>query len=147
MRQAGAWDPSLQCSNQDPQLLKQQIQRNSKGLKITACMNNSGQSINDQIQKAPKPKAICEMLSQSRVLCLIPAHSSAKGVDRPPEAPLQPHPPSPHLRDQPTSLGSKPGHLLLVLAPPAAAQAPSSLAGIPPLTSSISTDSREVTEK
>ena len=34
----GTWDPLLQCLHLDKRLFKQQIQRNHKGLKITACM-------------------------------------------------------------------------------------------------------------
>ena len=83
-----------------------------------------GQIMNNKIQKGQNPTAAFDWGwgGRSRVLRMIPAHSTTEGVGRPPKPPLRPDPPlpSPYLRNQLThapSLGSEQGHLFLVLTP------------------------------
>ena len=97
MRQAGTWDPLLQCLHLDNHLLQQQMQRNSKGLKITARMRSGGKLRRTRYKKAKTQLPLPRYGSKSRVLCMTPAHGTTKGVARPSKPPLRPDPPTyPH---------------------------------------------------
>ena len=131
------WDlgPLLQGLHLDTRLLQQQIQRNYKGLKITACMRSWGK-LWTRYKKTKNPNChVYRAQSKSRRsgaragYACAPCTQHHKGVGRPPKAPLRAPPdtplPSPHIRNQ--------------LAPPRGASKgtcywfslPASVAGIP----------------
>ena len=93
VRQAGTWDPLLHCCNactwkNVPQSNK--IQRNYKGLKITACMYSWGKFWTKDIKKPQLPLLKSReqkqgVRSKSRVLHMRPALNTTKGVGRPPK--------------------------------------------------------------
>ena len=92
-RQAGAWDPLLQCLHLDNVCSGNKMQRNCKGLKIIACAVGANYG-----QKGTKrPKLQVPLLksweqkqvvgSKSRVLRMPPALNTTRGVGRPPVPP------------------------------------------------------------
>ena len=94
-RQAGAWDPLLQCLHLDNVCLGNKMQRNCKGLKIIACAVGANYG-----QKGTKrPKLQVPLLksweqkqgvgSKSRVLRMPPAHVTATLGDTPTLIPLR----------------------------------------------------------
>ena len=93
LRQAGTWDPLLQCLHLDKCLLKKQ---NTKKLYETKnnCMHvQLGQILDNNIQRDQKPN--CDFWragSKSRVLSMPPAYSTAKGVGKPPKPLSSPSP-------------------------------------------------------
>ena len=133
MRQAGTWDPLLQCLRLDtPLLLSQKIKRNYKGLKITVHVCSWGKLwtiIYKRPTPTPRPLPLPNYHfwragSKSRVPRLSPAHTTTKGVGKP----VQPPSPAWFLDSAPTltsckapaspSQRAKLGNVLLVSAPP-----------------------------
>ena len=98
--------------------LRNRIQRNSKGLKITTCMRGWGK-LWQQDTKRPN----CHFWgarSESRVLHMIPAQGTTKAVGRPPEPPIQSNAPicpyaHPTEETSPRSLESEQGYLFLLV--------------------------------
>ena len=132
MRQAGTWDHLLQCLHLDKCFLQQQNTKKYKGL--NNCIHAQlGQLRNNKIQKDQKPNHhFWGVGSKSSVLHMILAHTTTKGVGRPPKPPsgltLDLPLPSSHLRDQlspPPAPGSKQGNLLLVFSPSCCSTSPS----------------------
>ena len=130
LRQAGTWDPlpSSACTWTNVSF-SNKVQRNYKGLKITAHMQ-LGQIRVTGCKKTKNPAATSEELgAKSRLLCIPPALST-KGVGKPPKPPLWPNSgthPYPHGRNQLVAplqeRVSKQTKLWLVLAPHSAAGA------------------------
>ena len=77
----GTWGPLLQCLHRGKRLLEQQ---NAKKLSITACMPCWGELWTTRDKKTRNLTAAFEVRSKSRVLRVIPAHSTTKRVGRPP---------------------------------------------------------------
>ena len=122
MRQSRAWDQGHCCSagTWTNVSLSNKIQRNYKGLKITACMHSWGKLWTTRYKTDQKAQLLLlksqeqkqGVGSKSRVLSMSPALSATKGVGKPPKPPLPPdswtrpypHPirgtRSPHLREQ-----------------------------------------------
>ena len=92
------WDlgpfAAVLAPGQTSPLLKQKIQRNYEGLKITACMRSWGKFGARRCKKIKKTQ-LSFLRSKSRVLSMIPAPSTTKGVGRSSKSPLQPDPPIP----------------------------------------------------
>ena len=151
MRQAGTWDPLLQCCSACTWTnvsSTYELQRNYKGLKIKLCAGAAGASYRQKDTKRPKKPQLPLLkswaqkqgvASKSRVLCVTPALNPTRGVGKTPKPPLWLDPwthPYPHpIKGTSSPLlevgGGKQGKLLLVFThplPPAAAGAPISLA-------------------
>ena len=127
---SGTWDPLLQCLYLDKFLLSRK-NTNCKRLKITVYMHSSGKLWKTRYKKARNPAATSEVSrAKSRVLCMVPAHSTTKGGEQTTQAtpltrPMNPPLPSPHLRNQLALLqGMSKGTCFLFLLPLAAAQVP-----------------------
>ena len=113
-----AWDLWLQRLHLDKHLSKQQNTKKFEGTKNKSTPVQLGQIINSKTQKITNPIATIEVSEQKQGPVHDPAHSTTKGVGRPPKPPLWPDP-SPHIRDQLSlpSSGSKQGNLFLVFTP------------------------------
>ena len=90
LRQAGAWDPWLQCLHLDTPLLHPKIQRSHQGLKITTCMGNRGKFWITGYKKTKNPNATCEDLGAKAGYA--PCTQNHHGVSRPSQPPLQSDP-------------------------------------------------------
>ena len=114
----GTWDLLLQRLHLDKHLSKQQNTKKFEGTKNKYTTVQLGQIINSKTQKITNPIATIEVSEQKQEPVHDPAHSTTKGVGRPPKPPLWPDP-SPHIRDQLSlpSSGSKQGNLFLVFTP------------------------------
>ena len=103
------------------------IQRNYKGLKVAACMHTQVGQIMDKIRKDQKPNCHFRRAgSKSRVLHMRPAHTTTKGVGRPPKPRLWTHP-YPHPIEgasSPPPRGASKGTCYLLSLPHTAAGAP-----------------------
>ena len=120
---AGTRDPLLQCLHLDKHLLQQQIQRNYKGLKITACTHSWGK-LWTRYKKTKNPPAASE--GPARDPCTQHDQGSGPPTQATPLArPTAPPLPSTHLRSSsPPTSGSEQGHRYLLSLLPAAARVP-----------------------
>ena len=111
MRQAGTWNPLLQCLHLDEPLLQQQNTRNYKRLKITTCMPaNSGR----KIQKDQK-NLKCHFRragSKRRGLCMPPAPRERWASHRSPTPGHTPTPPHTRNKLVPPQVGTRKGDSL-----------------------------------
>ena len=138
LRQAGTWDPWLQCCNACTRThlsSSNKIQRSYMGLKITVCMGSWGkfwtQKLTNPIATFEEQGAKVIVESKSRVLHMRPAFNITIGVGKTPESPfcsIPAHTPtlSPY-KEQAHFLTpgvSKQRSLLFVLAPSAATGTP-----------------------
>ena len=79
---SGTWDPLLQCLYLDKFLLNRK-NTNCKRLKITVYMHSWGKLWKTRHKKARNPAATSEVSrAKSRVLCMVPAHSTTKGGEQ-----------------------------------------------------------------
>ena len=96
VRQAGTWDPLLQCCNACTWTnvsLSNKIQRNHKGLKITACMCSWGKFWTARYKETKKPNChFWRARGKSRVLHTPPVHNTTDGVGKTPKPPSGPTP-------------------------------------------------------
>ena len=81
LRQAGTWDPLLQCLHLGKRLLEQQ----NKGLKITVCICSWGKFWTTRYKETKKPllknqEQKQHVGSKNRALSMPPAHSTTKGA-------------------------------------------------------------------
>lgn len=119
MREPGTWDPFPECWQRTNISSNNRIQKkNYKGLNDTWAV---GPIMNNKIQKGHQLAAISEMpRPKTRYLSTIPAHSSTKGVDRPPKLSLLPnaqtHPCCPLFKEGPKQLFSQSEKEQLLLA-------------------------------
>ena len=89
-RQAGTWDSLLQCLHLDKCLLLtffDKAQRNDKELKITAHMLSWGKLWTTRYKRSKLNLYFWGARNKSRVLHMVPAQSTTKGVGRPPKLP------------------------------------------------------------
>lgn len=105
--------------------LRNRMWRNSKGLKITACVGSWGKLWTVKYKKAKAQLLLLSFREQKQGTPRDPCTQHPEGVGRPLRPPLQPDPQihlppqsSSHLRNQlPVNSGSKQGHLLLLFTP------------------------------
>ena len=137
LRQAwnpGLFDAVLQCLHLDIPLLDEQNTEKLLGLNITACMCNWDKFWIQKIQSVKKKKPNCYFwgaLEQNQGTVLPPAHTTTKGVGKPPKPPFWPDPwshPHPHQHKEqacpPPPGVSKQGDLWFVLTPSCCSRAP-----------------------
>ena len=88
--QAGTWDSLLQCLHLDKCLLLtffDKTQRNDKELKITAHILSWGKLWTTRYKRSKLNRYFWGARNKSRVLHMVPAQSTTKGVGRPPKLP------------------------------------------------------------
>ena len=138
LRQAGTWDPLLQCCNACTRThlsSSNKIQRSYVGLKITVCMGSWGKfwtpKLTNPIASFEEQGAKLIVESKSRVLHMCPALNITIGVGKTPKSPfcsIPAHTPnlSPYKEQAhyPPPGVSKQRSLLFVLAPSAATGTP-----------------------
>ena len=101
VKQAGTWDPLLQCCNA---FTWTDVSLSTKNNCVHVQL---GQILDNRYKKTPKAQLPFlksweqkqRVGSKSRVLCMCPAHTTTKGVGKPPKPRLQPDPwthPYPH---------------------------------------------------
>ena len=130
LRQAGTWDPLLQCLHLhlDKHLLEQQNTKKLQGTKNHCIHAQLGQIMN-KIQKGHKPTAISEVPgakagSPAGSLHTAPPRGWTDHLSLPSIQPTHQPPPSPHLRNQPLLLGERAKGTCYLFSLHRAAQAP-----------------------
>ena len=133
LRQAGTWDPSLQCLHQHKRLLQQQNTKKLNGTKNNCVHGRLGQIMDNKIQKDPKNPTAASEEAGAKPGCWVPRVPPALNTTEgwadhlsPPSGPTPGHTPTLTLYKEPAhpASGSEQGDLLLVLAPSCCSRGP-----------------------